>query len=322
MELTMTRHVKNLGNQFHVSLPQDEHGFLGRECPHNECQRYFKIKPGTGLTGDNLPCHCPYCGHVEPADHFHTQSQIEYATSVVAAQFQNAVVRDLKEMANKFNRGSSNDLFSIKMRVRSTPASTRTYCELQLETDVQCPRCTLEYSVFGVFGFCPDCGEHNSKQIFEKNLDIIDKMIAMAESADDDLAEKLVENSLEDCVSAFDGFGRELCRAYSSKSSDAEQAKKISFQNLAAARQKISTLYAIDLTAGMPTTEWNDVLRAFQKRHLFAHKMGVVDKEYLDKTSDSNAIIGRKVQLEGNEVRTILPTLRKLAAHFASEIAR
>jgi len=45
----MTRHLRRLGNQFQISLPLDEEGYLGRECPNTDCERYFKIKPGTGL---------------------------------------------------------------------------------------------------------------------------------------------------------------------------------------------------------------------------------------------------------------------------------
>jgi hypothetical protein len=74
------RHLRQLGNQFSIPIPRDENGYLGRECP--ECERYFKITPGTGLTGDDLPCQCPYCGHSAPQDQFFTKAQIEYAKSV------------------------------------------------------------------------------------------------------------------------------------------------------------------------------------------------------------------------------------------------
>ena len=52
-------HLKQLGNRVQVTIPKDEEGYLGRECPQSDCEGYFKIKPGTGLSGENLPCHCP-----------------------------------------------------------------------------------------------------------------------------------------------------------------------------------------------------------------------------------------------------------------------
>jgi hypothetical protein len=32
-----------------VSIPTDEAGLLGRECPVSDCLGYFKVKPGTGI---------------------------------------------------------------------------------------------------------------------------------------------------------------------------------------------------------------------------------------------------------------------------------
>lgn len=45
----MTRHLRRLGNQFEIFLPFDEEGYLGRECPNTDCERYFKTEPGIGL---------------------------------------------------------------------------------------------------------------------------------------------------------------------------------------------------------------------------------------------------------------------------------
>ena len=50
-------------------------------------------------------------------------------------------------------------------------AQAQKQIEKQLETEVVCVNCTLRYSVYGVFAFCPDCGQHNSLQILDKNLD-------------------------------------------------------------------------------------------------------------------------------------------------------
>jgi hypothetical protein len=51
--------LRRLGNQIRILIPADDDGMTGRECPVDTCQGYFKIQFGTGLKGDNLPCHCP-----------------------------------------------------------------------------------------------------------------------------------------------------------------------------------------------------------------------------------------------------------------------
>ena len=79
--------------------------------------------------------------------------------------------------------------------------------------------------------------QHNSIQILDKNLDVVGKMLEMATREGKVLAEKLIENALEDCVSAFDGFGRELCRVHATKARIPAKAEKINFQNLEGARK-------------------------------------------------------------------------------------
>ena len=84
------------------------------------------------------------------------------------------------------------------------------------------PRTVVRYLYYriAVFAFCPDCGLHNSLQILSRNLELVGKMLAVATTVEADLGQALVENALEDCVSAFDGFGREICCIHADKSSD------------------------------------------------------------------------------------------------------
>ncbi len=49
--------LRRLGNRIAVPIPNDEDGYLGRECP--KCESYFKVTLGTGITTGNPPCHCP-----------------------------------------------------------------------------------------------------------------------------------------------------------------------------------------------------------------------------------------------------------------------
>jgi hypothetical protein len=42
--------------------------------------------------------------------------------------------------------------------------------------------------------------------------------------------------------------------------------------------------------------------RTFQKRHLLAHKMGVIDAEYVQKANDPGAVVGRRIRVTSDEV--------------------
>ena len=295
------RHLRQLGNTISVPITADEDGFTGRECPNTECDGYFKIVSGTGLEGDGLPCHCPYCGHTAGHDEFWTQEQIRYAKSVAMRRISDAIRKDLKSLEfSQKPRGPFGIGLSMKVKT-GPPLPIHHYREKELETTVVCTNCTLRYAVYGAFAFCPDCGQHNSQQILGANLEVVRKMLDLAESHDNDLGIKLIENALEDCVSAFDAFGRELCRVHADRTSNPATMNRMRFQNLVHARAELQTI-GVEMTAAIMTDAWEQALLLFQKRHLIAHKLGVADQEYVNRSGDRNAVPGRKVRVGSDEV--------------------
>jgi hypothetical protein len=231
-----------------------------------------------------------------------------------------ALHKDLKKLEFDHKpKGAFGIGISVKVKP-GRPMPIHHYRERQLETEVVCSNCTLRYSVYGVFAFCPDCGQHNSLQILDKNLEVVGKMLDLAAGAEKELADKLIENALEDCVSAFDGFGRELSRVYKENAADPARADKVSFQNLDGARSTILGLFRVDLSAQLTADEWQSAVRGFQKRHLVAHKMGVVDQDYITKTGDTQAVVGRKIGIGADEVRGLLQIISKVARSLSSDL--
>lgn len=295
--------LKRLGNQISVSIPKDDDGFMGRECPEPKCEGYFKIKPGTGLTGEGLPCHCPYCGHTGPMTEFWTKEQIEYAKSVAFRQLSDALVRDLKQLEFDHKpRGGFGIGISMKLKP-GTPPPIRHYREKGLETHVTCAKCTLEYAVYGVFAYCPDCGIHNSLQTLQKNLALARKQLAVAGAqTDSEFQRYLIEDALENCVSAFDGFARERARAFSARALRPADAESLRFQNLRRSDVRLKAVYGIDLQTGTSPADWDFAHLCFMKRHVLAHAAGVIDQEYLDETKEGGHLLGRRVAVSAPDV--------------------
>lgn len=300
------RHLERLPNRFNIPIKPDKDGYLGRECPVKTCKGYFKLTPGTGLRG-KAPCHCPYCGHSGEMSDFVTKAQVEYAKSVVLRQVTDAVHLDLQDM--EFNHPARGPFgIGISMKVtRGAPHPIRHYREKQMETEVVCDQCTLRYAIYGVFGWCPDCGAHNSVQILTKNLELARKELALAQSLERDLAEHLIGDALENIVSAFDGFGREICE---------RKGAEIRFQSLPGAQRRVREVFGFDFADALAAGEWEIACRTFQKRHLLAHKMGVVDEDYLQKTDDPGAVVGRKMRVTAEEVSAAIAIIETLGARL------
>jgi len=312
------RHLRHLGNRISVPITADEGGFTGRECPNPECEGYFKIVSGTGLEGDGLPCHCPYCGHTSDHDKFWTQEQIRYAKSVAMRRISDAIRKDLKSLEfDQKPRGPFGIGLSVEVKA-GAPLPIHHYREMELETTVVCSSCTLRYAVYGAFAFCPDCGQHNSQQILGANLDVVQKMLDLAESHDGDLRVKLIENALQDCVSAFDAFGRELCRVHADRTSSPAAMNRMRFQYLVHARTELQAI-GVEMTAAITTDAWVHALTLFQKRHLIAHKLGVADQAYVDRSGDRDAVQGRKVRVSTDEVTELRNTLWTVAESLTAQ---
>ena len=302
MRRFVPRELRSLGNQIKVPIRPDKDGYLGRECPNSECEEYFKITPGTGITTP-APCHCPYCGHTGDPQTFWTKEQTKYIESFIKRKTDDAMYNELKAMEFGVRpRGPIGTGVSFKVRRQGAPAYLRWYREKNLETEIVCDQCDLRYAIYGVFGWCPDCGVHNSLQILAKNLEIATKKLALAES-EMDLAEALVADALSGIVSGFDGFGRELCSDGDSRSS---------FQNLDGGRKRVQQKFGFDIAETVTEEEWRSACRSFQKRHLIAHRTGVVDEEYVQKACDPAAVVGRKVALASGEVASLIGVVERI----------
>ncbi len=290
-----------------IDINPDGEGYTGRECP--VCEKYFKIKFGTGLPG-STDCHCPYCNNIAPQDHYMTKQQIEYAKTVALNVISKQMISRLKKYEH---RADLKALISIGITVKGNPFPITYYSEKDLEEIITCTNCNLQYSIYGTFGFCPDCGVHNSLQIVKTNFDLIIKILDLSAKGDSEIANRLIENALEDAVSCFDGFGREQF---------ARLPYKISFQNIEGAKEVMLREIGYDISASMSTGDWGFVREQFQKRHLIAHKMGVIDAGYALKTGASPSMIGRKIVISRHDVEKLILLLNRMAENLYKNLRK
>ena len=93
-------------------------------------------------------------------------------------------------------------------------------------------------------------------------------------------------------------------------------------QNLEGAKTTFLDLFGIDLSADVAAEEWRAAASGFQKRHLVTHKLGVVDQEYITKTGDTRAVVGRKIGIGADEVRGLARTISKLAPRLSGNLQK
>ncbi|MBO6495309.1 MAG: hypothetical protein JJ978_07075 [Roseivirga sp.] len=290
-----------------VTIPLDENGMMGRECL--ECEQYFKLKPGTGLETDH--CHCPYCDYEGNADTFWSQAQLEYARSIAMQKAFNKIVKpQLDKLTNSFKqleRNSRNSL--IQFKVKTTGNNYRFpikyYSESELETNLICDNCGLEFAIYGVFSNCPDCNKTNAFLIYEKSLEVINKKLEIFSKPEipEDIIEISLNSILTSAISAFDGLGKELRNI---KPDHYPSKPKNLFQNIYVLNEKLDNLIADK------HSDFNRLIMYFQIRHVIEHNMGVVDSDCINKVPELSHLKGRKYKMTVSELEEFIDLMSEL----------
>ena len=295
--------------QITVPIEPDEQGMIGRECPQEECGLYFKVRLGTGR--DTEEFRCPYCRIEGHLSHFCTQDQLEYARSMAVRELVEPMFRDFKRDVERLNRRQPKGLIQLKFSVDYKPASIQRYLEQQLETEVHCETCALEFSVYGVFASCPCCGQLNALKVLLNNLETARKKLQLFDepSLDKELRQDFVKDALTGSVSAFDAYGKALMN---SRPAMFSKARPNLFQDVEGLNTYLRGHGTLRFEKTIGVVAWEDIKWFFQARHLYVHNAGVIDERFASKQPAFSHMIGRILPLDSEHLLQIIDELAEL----------
>ena len=85
-----------------IPLEKDGEGRLARECTQSGCSPgYFKVKLGTGITGEQTVAYCPYCRASDSPAKFTTQGQVDYAKSMMMREVHQGAQRMIQDALDR-----------------------------------------------------------------------------------------------------------------------------------------------------------------------------------------------------------------------------
>src|SRR6185437_13008244 len=301
-----------------VRIPSDESGMVGRECPSDSCSpAYFKIRPGTGLTGEQSVAYCPYCRMSSHPAEFHTESQIAYARAVAVREATPGINEMLREALGLDYRGKrSLDAGFVSIEMSLTPLVQRPLsrpAEEELQRDVVCHNCGLEHGVFGLAVWCPDCGEDLFLEHVRAELAVVQRVLAAIPERRAQLGARVaardVENELEDVVSIFEAVLKAICRLHLRNTgvteddiaSVIEMKVRNRFQSVAFAANAFREILGRELFVDIAADDLAAISQTFEKRHPITHNLGVVDRKYMRRIN-SGEFLGREVLVSVAEV--------------------
>ena len=314
------------GTKVSVTIEADEEGYLDKECPADNCKFVFKAyeEDWANLFKDEA-VYCPMCGHEAKADSWWTTEQLEYVEKQALKKVESVMGRAMETDARNFNRRQPRDSFiKMSMSVKGFnchPLMLPFQAKELFERKIQCDQCSSRYSVIGSAYFCPCCG-HNSvektfddsiKKILAKidNTDIIRKAFRDIDRKDEGeiTIRSLIESALTDGVTAFQRLAEELYE----KVPNCQPAPFNAFQRIDDGnrlwKNACGKRYEDWLTPG----ELSDLNLLFQKRHLLAHREGMVDDKYIQRSGDTNYRAGQRIIIGDVDIRRLVDMIIKLA---------
>lgn len=268
---------------------------------------------------------CPICRFETKADSWNTPEQVEYITTVARNHVQGVITSAMQEDARGFNRAQKPGFISLSLSVKpgrpeiEIPVSV---ADIMRQT-FTCEACGCRYASVGLAYFCPSCG-HNSVLItFEKTLNTLrqvmgkttDMVQALETVVDKDTARDSLRNILEDSllrlVGAFQYFADYLFNQKSGAAS-IKQRKNV-FQNLTESSTLWKTLTGKGYEDLLSAQDFANLEQLYQKRHLIAHRNGIIDQEYITKASDSTYMVGQRLVISETNVLRLADILHTLS---------
>jgi hypothetical protein len=213
-------------------------------------------------------------------------------------------------------------LFSISIKVkRGALPSVRYYVEEELKQEVVCDKCRHKYAVYGISLHCPFCGEGALIQHLERSAAIVrilaNEAARISAEHGPDVGEKMLGNALEDVVSLFEGFLKQLYRYAVRKAHLKEDADKmiqkvrVNFQRPSGAEEFFRRDFGVEIFKNISPADREKLELAFAKRHVLTHNLGLIDDKYREKAAVWERP-GAELSLDADEVLYSLETATRV----------
>lgn len=313
--------------QFAVSMPLEEDGHFGRECP--ECGQHFRIdNDDYEKLPDELTLWCVYCGHADEHSEFFTKQQLERLERV-AQDYGSQLVGDMLDnsfgrMARQ-NRGNS----FLKIAYRSTPFYPDPLPGINEENLIReraCEGCGVRYAVFGEHRFCPVCGPLPARIVALDALAADETRIEVLGNLDAGVLRTLREagvldrtfaDTVENVVGTIESFAERTFADLVPNAESIVRGRGKVFQRLNDFADLFKVHAGLDLRAKVGSM-WPELENAWAARHIFTHADGVVDQKYLDQVSHSTLRVGQRLRASEDLARRAIINSRSLVNALAS----
>jgi len=317
-----------------ISIPIDDDGYFGRQCP--SCEHFFKMKYAEyeGLP-DELELTCPYCGHREGHSSFMSEEQMAVTNTAIEAvgeQLTHGLVNDV--FSEAFNQpGQRQPSGGFGVSISYTPGdpppirSLPTYAEATTRRIIRCPGCANHRAVYGASVFCPVCGVRPALESVQDAIETARTTLGLEDTLDEEQRETIraagifdafAADAIKQVVTLFEVFTRERFRSRVADYEVVLRGRGAIFQRLDDVDELFAEHTDFRPSARVDPKSWERLSRAFEQRHVLTHHHGRVDQRYLDRVPEGGYQLDQRLVSSRADAEQALDDLEALIQALAN----
>ncbi len=305
--------------QSKVSMPTDEDGFFGRQCPAVDCRAFFKLEAAVySAAPEDLRLSCPVCGFTDEHKAFITEDQARRAKAAAGEMAQGAIRAALDDAFSGLSRRSSGPVtITYKPGPAYAPKPLPTYIEQQTIRTFVCPADGHRAVIYDLLSVCPYCGPATPpRAVLDDNLGAMARLLGVIDQLPEEHrreveaiggATALSERALGGAVAVLQNFAKQA-HARAGKAA----AGGNPWQNVDRLRKQWQEDFSADPMATLSAADLATLRLGFARRHVLEHNNGVADAKYVAESGDTLAA-GRRVRFRSSFVRAFIDASLRLA---------
>lgn len=283
-----------------IMLGSDQRAMWGRKCPR--CSGYWR----TAAPGLIAKAVCPYCGeHLEPHECL-SDAHMAYVEACCAL---------LRQVMNQDEDGSFSigvkELIEQVHKDGDMPAPPEFFVEVTRQTRFTCDACGTRNDILGRFGYCSTCGTRNDFAMLLADIEAIRAGVNAGGNT---------VTALKEAVDAFDSFGRNYARQFMAHimMTPARKTKwgRSNFAQIETVAKNLKDDFDIDILRRIDPAHVEQAKRMFHRRHLHAHRGGIVDQMYLDESGDTTVQLGHLLRETREDVIGVTQAIAKMGKNL------
>lgn len=335
----LQRQLRKLSEQraitLNISIPDDEDGYLDRECPNADCKAHFKVLSDdySAQIPSGHQAFCAFCRHAaEAGKSWFTEEQAEYIQNAAQRQLGDTLTSAMERDAIRQNararatpkRGLIDISMTMQVKRGARPLLVPPAARKALQQRFTCSVCRLHWASLGASFFCHACGHNCVSTTFDHTIATVRSIIenlqavrtTLCATQDEDTAANTVRQIREDqfarVVGAFERLGENL---FASLPNAAPlRCSGNVFQRV----DDHSTLWraakGFGFEAFLSAAELEELKLRFQQRHVLSHGQGIVDQRYIDRSGDASYAVGQRLVVKDHDILALVILIERLAA--------